>query len=102
MTLAEIAKYLGVHPMTIYRMLKAGRLPGFKLGRQWRTKKDVLDAWLVAQMPQQRQPSCSVEKAPRPVIARPEGPKQSPTRAIRLLRRCAPRNDKLFNEAQPS
>jgi excisionase family DNA binding protein len=50
MTLAEMAKYLGLHQMTVYRMLKSGRLPGFKLGRQWRTKKDVLDAWLMAQM----------------------------------------------------
>ena len=57
MTLAEIAKYLGVHQMTAYRMLKAGRLPGFKLGRQWRTKKDVLDAWLLQQIDRQQQPS---------------------------------------------
>lgn len=56
MTLAEIAKYLGVHQMTVYRMLKAGRLPGFKLGRQWRTKKDVLDTWLLAQIQHQQRP----------------------------------------------
>lgn len=55
MTLAEIAKYLGVHQMTVYRMLKSGRLPGFKLGRQWRTKKDVLDAWLLTQIHHQQQ-----------------------------------------------
>lgn len=54
MTLAEIAKYLGVHQMTVYRMLKTGRLPGFKLGRQWRTRKDVLDQWLAEQMRLQR------------------------------------------------
>lgn len=54
MTLAEIAKYLGVHQMTVYRMLKAGRLPGFKLGHQWRTKKDVLDAWLLERIHRQQ------------------------------------------------
>ena len=54
MTLVEIAKYLGVHQMTAYRMLKSGRLPGFKLGRQWRTKKDVLDAWLMTQIRSQQ------------------------------------------------
>ena len=57
MTRGEIAKYLGVHPMTVYRMLKSGRLPGFKLGRQWRTKKDVLDAWLLAQMQRHARPA---------------------------------------------
>ena len=59
MTLAEIAKYLGVHPMTVYRMLKTGRLPGFKLGRQWRTKKDLLDAWLATQILDQQTPASS-------------------------------------------
>lgn len=61
MTLAEIAKYLGVHPMTVYRMLNTGRLPGFKLGRQWRTKKDVLDAWLVTKIHHQQSPQAALK-----------------------------------------
>ncbi|GEM_PF-4773874 len=66
MTLAEIAKYLGLHQMTVYRLLKARRLPGFKLGRQWRTKKDVLDQWLLAQMrrPPTTQPHTPSTEAP--------------------------------------
>ena len=47
MTTKEIAKYLGVHEMTVYRWLKKGVLPGFKIGRRWRSKKDILDAYLV-------------------------------------------------------
>lgn len=47
MTLKEISKYLGVHEMTVYRLLKTKKLPGFKVGGQWRTKKDVLDQWLL-------------------------------------------------------
>ena len=47
MTTKEIAKYLGVHEMTIYRWLKKGVLPGFKIGGRWRSKKDLLDAYLV-------------------------------------------------------
>ena len=47
MTLKEISKYLGVHEMTVYRLLKTRKLPGFKVGGQWRTKKDVLDQWLL-------------------------------------------------------
>ena len=64
MTLAEIAKYLGVHQMTVYRMLKSGRLPGFKLGRQWRTKKDVLDAWLLQQIDRQQTRAPKPRRAP--------------------------------------
>ena len=41
MTLKEVAKYLGVHTMTVYRLLKEKKLPGFKVGGQWRTKKEV-------------------------------------------------------------
>jgi excisionase family DNA binding protein len=50
MTTKEIAKYLGVHEMTIYRWLKKGVLPGFKIGGRWRSKKDLLDSFLVKQM----------------------------------------------------
>ena len=50
MTTKEIAKYLGVHEMTVYRWLKKGVLPGFKIGGRWRSKKDLLDAHLVQKM----------------------------------------------------
>ena len=50
MTTKEIAKYLGVHEMTVYRWLKKGVLPGFKIGGRWRSKKDLLDSYLVKQM----------------------------------------------------
>ena len=50
MTTKEIAKYLGVHEMTVYRWLKKGVLPGFKIGGRWRSKKDLLDAYLAKHM----------------------------------------------------
>ena len=50
MTTKEIAKYLGVHAMTVYRWLKKGVLPGFKIGGRWRSKKDLLDAFLIKQI----------------------------------------------------
>ena len=50
MTTKEVAKYLGVHEMTVYRWLKKGILPGFKIGGRWRSKKDLLDAYLVQKM----------------------------------------------------
>lgn len=50
MTTKEIAKYLGVHEMTVYRWLKKGILPGFKIGGRWRSKKDLLDTYLVQRM----------------------------------------------------
>ncbi len=50
MTTKEISKYLGVHEMTVYRWLKKGVIPGFKIGGRWRSKKDLLDAYLVEHM----------------------------------------------------
>ena len=54
MTLKEVAKYLGVHPITIYRLIDETDIPTFKLGGQWRFKKDVLDAWLLSKMNKKR------------------------------------------------
>ena len=50
MSTQEISKYLGVHEMTVYRWLKKGVLPGFKVGGRWRSKKDVLDTFLMSGM----------------------------------------------------
>ena len=50
MTLKEVAKYLGVHSMTVYRLLKEKKLPGFKVGGQWRTKKEILDQFLLKEI----------------------------------------------------
>ena len=46
MTPKEAAEYLGLHLITIYRLVKKGKLPGFKIGGQWRFKKDLLDEWI--------------------------------------------------------
>lgn len=44
LTLPEAAKYLQVHPVTLYRLLKTGRLPGaFKIGRVWRINREALE-----------------------------------------------------------
>lgn len=46
MTVEEVAKYLGVHEVTVYRLIKETDIPVFKLKGQWRFKKDILDDWL--------------------------------------------------------
>jgi excisionase family DNA binding protein len=50
MTLKEVAKYLGLHIMTVYKLTREGRVPAAKIGGQWRFKRDVLDEWLESQM----------------------------------------------------
>jgi excisionase family DNA binding protein len=46
MTPKEAAKYLGLHVVTVYRLIKKGNLPCFRVGGQWRFKKDLLDEWI--------------------------------------------------------
>lgn len=43
----EAAKYLGIHIITLYRLIKKGEIPAFKIGGQWRLKKDLLDSWIL-------------------------------------------------------
>lgn len=45
MTVPELSAYLRVHPSTIYRLLKYRRIPGFKIGSDWRFEKSAIDAW---------------------------------------------------------
>lgn len=44
LTVKELADYLRVHPTTIYRLLRAGELPGFRVGSDWRFNRETVDA----------------------------------------------------------
>jgi excisionase family DNA binding protein len=46
MTIDDVAKYLSLHPLTVRRLAKDGEIPAFKVGRQWRVKRKLLDQWL--------------------------------------------------------
>lgn len=43
----EVAKVLQLHVMTVYRLVKEGKLPGFKVGGRWRFHRNALDDWMV-------------------------------------------------------
>jgi excisionase family DNA binding protein len=47
LTIQDIAEYLRVHPSTIYRLLKKRQLPAFKVGRDWRFRREEIDRWRV-------------------------------------------------------
>jgi excisionase family DNA binding protein len=44
-TIGELSEYLRVHRSTIYRLLKNGQLPGFKIGSDWRFNVETIDQW---------------------------------------------------------
>ena len=46
LTVNELSDYLKFHPTTIYRLLKAGQLPGFRIGSDWRFNVEEIERWL--------------------------------------------------------
>jgi excisionase family DNA binding protein len=49
LTTEEVLEYLQVNLRTIYRLIKAGKIPAVRVGRQWRFRKRDIDAWLEGQ-----------------------------------------------------
>lgn len=45
LTAKEVAEYLKVDIMTIYRLAKEGRVPASKIGHLWRFKRTEIDEW---------------------------------------------------------
>jgi excisionase family DNA binding protein len=44
----EIAEYLGVSKDTVYTWVTSKGMPGHKVGRFWKFKKDDVDTWVRA------------------------------------------------------
>ena len=67
LTTEEVLEYLQVNLRTVYRLIKAGKIPAVRVGRQWRFRKRDIDAWLDSQRPRggSRQAQAAVA-TPRP------------------------------------
>ena len=51
LTTEEVLEYLQVNLRTVYRLIKAGKIPAVRVGRQWRFRKRDIDVWLDSQRP---------------------------------------------------
>ena len=69
LTTDEVIDYLQVNLRTVYRLIKAGKLPAVRVGRQWRFRKRDIDAWLDSQ----RGRGTRGAAAPAPAPAPPSG-----------------------------
>jgi len=49
MTIEELAEYLKVSKSSLYKLAQQGKVPGQKVGKHWRFKRDAIDRWLEAQ-----------------------------------------------------
>lgn len=67
LTTEEVLEYLQVNLRTVYRLIKAGKIPAVRVGRQWRFRKRDIDAWLDTQRPRggERGPASAVADKPQ-------------------------------------
>lgn len=56
LTLEEVAKYLKMKPQTIYTWAQKGKIPAAKIGKEWRFRRDIIDAWFNQHIQEQFQP----------------------------------------------
>ena len=48
-TVGELASTLRCHPATIYRLVKQKKLPGFRVGFDWRFSRQAIEKWIAGQ-----------------------------------------------------
>lgn len=41
----EVSVYLGIHPSTLYRMLKRGEISAYKIGSDWKFNLEAIERW---------------------------------------------------------
>ena len=46
MTKKEVSEYLNLHEITICKYAAQGNIPAIRIGKVWRSNKDVIDRWI--------------------------------------------------------
>ena len=46
MTIEELSAYLKIPKSTLYKQAQDGKIPGQKIGKQWRFGKRAIDHWI--------------------------------------------------------
>jgi excisionase family DNA binding protein len=50
----EVAAYLQLHLFTVHKLAREGRLPAFKVGRDWRFRRSSIEDWIQQEETQRR------------------------------------------------
>jgi excisionase family DNA binding protein len=54
LTVKEVSGYLKIAEKTLYRFIREQNIPAFKLGKEWRFKRSLLDVWMEKRINQAR------------------------------------------------
>jgi excisionase family DNA binding protein len=63
LTIEELAAYLKVAKSTLYKLAQDGRIPGQKVGRHWRFRRETIDHWLETRSAPARERSTDANSA---------------------------------------
>ncbi len=55
MTIGDVAHLFRLKPQTIYRWVQQNKLPGAKIGKEWRFRRSAIERWLDRYMKQQEE-----------------------------------------------
>ena len=47
LTVRELAGYLRIHQVTVYRLLREQKLPAFRVGSDWRFNREEIERWMI-------------------------------------------------------
>jgi excisionase family DNA binding protein len=46
LTVQEVSELLRVHKATVYKLIRQGRIPAFRIGTDWRFRMESLSRWM--------------------------------------------------------
>ena len=46
MTVKDVAEYLRFSETKVYKLARAGKMPAARIGKEWRFRRDQIDAWI--------------------------------------------------------
>jgi excisionase family DNA binding protein len=46
LTVREVGHLLQVHPTTVYKLVRQGKIPSFRIGSYWRFRTDLIERWM--------------------------------------------------------
>ena len=55
LTVKELCDLLRVNQSTVYKLVREGSIPAFRVGSEWRFRKDVIMRWMVEKTMHARQ-----------------------------------------------
>ena len=55
LTTKEVCHLLRIHPSTLYKLTKQGRIPGFRIGNDWRFRTELIERWMAEKSMSARQ-----------------------------------------------